>query len=303
MTTNSKQAPGSGGHGKKSRRSRGRRPRRGAAAGKSTIHEYATCDSCDALLRCIHAGADVNAADASGLSPLMHAVLSAKVNNVLALLEYGAAANEVAVLTEDIIVHHAAKRYTMDFSRLFSEHRFPPEYVRIPVTPLHLACMRGDLALIAVLLVNGANPRVVVRGPLPELYGAPADFYARFVGGLFPRDFLVNRESTADFLADCAEALDESAFRVYLHKTGVVNASSRSTCLAQVRRCAELLKRDLLGSPECDARGLHDEIIRICPDFPKMQKGGLSRSLNRFVEYAKSPMRKKYNGLEAINLV
>lgn len=303
MSTNSKQPPGQRGRGKKNRRSRGRRPRRGAAAGKSTIHEFATCDSCEPLLRCIHAGADVNAPDAAGLSPLMHAVLSAKVNNVLALLEYGAEVNEVAVLTEENIVHHAAARYTMDFSGLIREHHLPPEYVRIPVTPLHLACMRGDLLLIAVLLANGANPRVVVRGPLPELYGAPVDFYAHFVGGLFPSDFLMNRGSTADFLADCVDELDERVFRVYLHKGGMLSASSRATCISQVRQCAALLKTDLFGKAEDDWEHLPQRLAQVCPDFRELQKGGVSRSLNRFMEYAKSSIRRKYNSLEALNIV
>ncbi|MBQ3144766.1 MAG: hypothetical protein IJB89_09655 [Akkermansia sp.] len=204
MSTNSKQLPGPRGRRKKDRR-HGRRPRRGAAAGKITIHEFATCDSCEALLRCIQAGAAVNEVDASGLSPLLHAVLSAKVNNVLALLEYGAAVNAEAVLTRDVIVHQCAKRFTLDFSLLFLLHGRSLEGVRIPVTPLHLACMRGDLPLIYVLLANGANKRAVVQGPLPELCGSPLAFYTRFVRGIFPADFMLNRESTVDFLADWTE--------------------------------------------------------------------------------------------------
>lgn len=302
MLTNSKQPTGPRGRGKKGPR-RGRRPRRGAAAGKSTIHEFATCDSCEPLLRCIHAGADVAAADAAGLSPLMHAVLSAKVNNVLALLEYGAPVNETAVLTEDIIVHHAANRYTEEFSLLFWNHRRTLAGVRVPVTPLHLACMRGDLPLIYALLANGANPNSAVQGPLSELCGKPADFFSRFSGQKYPQGFLVERETTLDFLSDHVEDMDERVFRIYLHKSGMLSASSRATCVSQVRKCETLLHRDLFGNAEDDLVQLSERVVQESPGFSGIQKGGVARSLNRFIEYVKSSMRCKYNSLEALSVL
>ena len=302
MLANSKQPTGPRGRGKKGHR-RGRRPRRGAATGKSTIHEFATCDSCEALLRCIHAGADVAAADAAGLSPLMHAVLSAKVNNVLALLEYGAPVNETAVLTEDIIVHHAANRYTEEFSLLFWNHRRTLAGVRVPVTPLHLACMRGDLPLIYALLANGANPNFAVQGPLSELCGKPADFFSRFSGQKYPQGFLVERETTLDFLSDHVEDMDERVFRIYLHKSGMLSASSRSTCVSQVRKCEALLHRDLFGNAEDDLAQLSERLVQESPGFTGIQKGGVARSLNRFIEYVKSSMRCKYSGLEALSVL
>lgn len=302
MSTNSKQLPGPRGRRKKDRR-HGRRPRRGAAAGKSSIHEFATCDSCEALLRCIQAGADVAAADAAGLSPLMHAVLSAKVNNVLALLEYGAPVNETAVLTEDIIVHHAANRYTEDFSLLFWNHRRTLAGVRVPVTPLHLACMRGDLPLIYALLANGANPNSAVQGPLSELCGKPADFFARFSGQKYPQGFPVERETTLDFLSDHVEDMDERVFRIYLHKSGMLSASSRATCVSQVRKCETLLHRDLFGNAEDELAQLSERLVQESPGFSGIQKGGVARSLNRFIEYVKSSMRCKYSGLEALSVL
>ena len=302
MLANSKQPTGPSGRGKKGHR-RGRRPRRGAAAGKSTIHEFATCDSCEALLRCIHAGADVAAADAAGLSPLMHAVLSAKVNNVLALLEYGAPVNETAVLTEDSIVHHAANRYTEDFSLLFWNHRRTLAGVRVPVTPLHLACMRGDFPLIYALLANGANPNSAVQGPLSELCGKPADFFSRFSGQKYPQGFPVERETTLDFLSDHVEDMDERVFRIYLHKSGMLSASSRATCVSQVRKCETLLHRDLFGNAEDDLAQLSERLVQESPGFSGIQKGGVARSLNRFIEYVKSSMHCKYNSLEALSVL
>ena len=300
MLANSKQPTGPSGRGKKGHR-RGRRPRRGAAAGKSTIHEFATCDSCEPLLRCIHAGADVAAADAAGLSPLMHAVLSAKVNNVLALLEYGAEVNAETVLTPHVMNHQCAKRFSTDFKLLL--HGLSPERWLVPVTPLHLACLCWELPMIAVLLANGANPRAEVQGPTPDFCGTPLDFFARFSKGLFPKDFMLNRESTVDFLADFAEELDARVFRIYLHRCGMVSASSRATCVSQVNRCAAKAKTDLFGNTEPESLCRSEQLLRTMDGFSEWQKGGVARSLSRFMEYAKSPIRQKYNSLEALSVL
>ena len=241
--------------------------------------------------------------DADGLSPLMHAVLSAKLNNVLALLEYGAEVNAVTELSDDIIVNKSAKRYTEECSLLFMKHHRSMEGVRIPVTALHLACMRGDLPLIYGLLANGANPHVVVQGPLPELCGTPRDFYARFAEGLFPRDFLMNQASTEDFLADCWEDIDVRVFRIYLHKSGMVNASSRATCITHIRRCAALLGGDLFGNTQQESLHMAEQELRSLHGFSECQKGGVARSIKRFMEYTKSSMRQKYNRLDALGLV
>ena len=282
------------------RRPRGRKPRRGAAAGKSSIHEFATCDSAAPLLQCIHNGAEVNAVDEDGITPLVHALLSGRLNNVLALLEYGAEVNGCYVLTYPVIENKSAGRYRTDVRMLYISHGMALETARIPVTPLHLACMRGDLRLIYALLANGADPQAEVQGPLPEFCGKPADFYARFEGGYYPADFLSNRESTVDFLADCVAEVDESVFRIYLHKTGVLNVSSRATCISQVRGCAALAEMDLFGNAVIDSQLLRERILRGCPDFLSVQKGGMARSLNRFLEYAVSSTRKKYNSLECL---
>ncbi len=114
---------------------------------------------------------------------------------------------------------------------------------------------------------------------------------------------MLNRESTVDFLADWAEVIDERVFRVYLHRCGMQSASSRATCVSQVRKCEILLQRDLFGNTEDDVEQLPQRLAQVCSGFRGLQKGGLAGSLNRFMEYAKSSMRKKYNSLEAINLV
>lgn len=300
MMNNSKLQPGLRGRGKKGHR-RGRRPRRGAAVGKSTIHEFATCDSCEPLLRCIHAGADVNAPDAAGLSPLMHAVLSVKVNNVLALLEYGADVNVETVLTQHVMVHQCAKRFRTDFKLLL--HGLSPERWLVPVTPLHLACLCWELPMIAVLLANGANPRAEVQGPIPDFCGTPLDFFARFSKGIFPKDFMLNRESTVDFLADYADKIDERVFRIYLHGSGMVSASSRATCVSQVNQCAAKVKTDLFGNTDSESLRRSEHLLRVMDGFSEWQKGGVARSLSRFMEYAKSSTRCKYNGLEVLGVV
>lgn len=283
-----------------SKRRRGRKPRRGSAAGKSTLQEFATCNSWNALLRCVHAGCDVNEADADGLTPLMHAVLSGKVKNTLALAEYGAAVNQAAVLTQDIIAHKTATRYRDEFNLVASFHHSSLQGMWFSLTPLHLACMRGDLALIYVLLANGANPRAEVQGPFPEFCGTPLDFYRTFVSGVFPADFMQNQESTADFLGDCIEAVDASAFQIYLHRLGMGNDSSRMTCMAHIHHCEAQLGDALIGDMEPDSVSRKVQALMSIPGFSGLQKGGVAKSLERFLQYAQSSMRQKYSHLELL---
>ncbi len=282
------------------KRRRGRKPRRGSAAGKSSLHEFATCNSWNALLRCIHAGSGVNESDADGLTPLMHAVLSGKVRNTLALAEYGADVNQPAVLTQDIIAHKTALRYRDEFNLVASFHHSSLQGMLFSLTPLHLACMRGDFSLIYVLLANGANPRAEVQGPFPEFCGTPLDFYRTFVSGVFPSDFMQNQESTADFLGDCIDTVDASAFQIYLHRQGMSNDSSRMTCMAHIHRCETLLGDALLGDMELDSVRRKVQSLMSQPEVRVLHKGGVAKSLKRFLQYAQSPMRQKYSCLELL---
>ena len=276
---------------------------RGCAPG--SVSACATLRSSRQLLSCLRQGGDVHSVDTFGLSPLFRAVMAGSVDNVLALAEYGAEVNQVAVVTLQIL--RAAALYRIN------EHLGLQGATAIPfeapffLTPLHLAALSGSAECIQVLCCNGADAHACVSGPLPSLSGTPLEFCARFL----PQDTDQERETRLRCLAAFQgigfSDLDKVVFRLFLHKVHGASPSTIDTRVAQIQRCESLLRSLFVSQRVFLFRNMDVEMLqkmqlalRQMEQFQLLnlrQHGGMENALDDFISYAKSSMRKKYSAL------
>lgn len=243
--------------------------------------------------------------DTFGLSPLYRAVMAGSVDNVLALAEYGAEVNQVAVVTLQIL--RAAALYRIN------EHLGLQGATAIPfdapffLTPLHLAALSGSAECIQVLRCNGADPHARVEGPLPQLSGSPLDFCARFIPEATESECEQKLRCVAAFWSGKGAALDKKVFRLYLHKVHGASLSTVDTRVAQIQRCENLLRSLFVSQRVFLFRNMDVEMLqkmqlalRQMEQFQLLnlrQHGGMENALSDFISYAKSSLRKKYNAL------
>lgn len=243
--------------------------------------------------------------DTFGLSPLFRAVMAGSVDNVLALAEYGAEVNQVAVVTLQIL--RAAALYRIN------EHLGLQGATAIPfeapffLTPLHLAALSGSAECIQVLRCNGADPHARVEGPLPQLSGSPLDFCARFIPEATESECEQKLRCVAAFWSGKRAALDKKVFRLYLHKVHGASLSTVDTRVAQIQRCENLLRSFFVSQRVFLFRNMDVEMLqkmqlalRQMEQFQLLnlrQHGGMENALDDFISYAKSSMRQKYSAL------
>lgn len=277
----------------------------GSGCVPGSVSACATLRSSRQLLTCLRQGGDVHSVDAFGLSPLFRAVMADSVDNVLALAEYGAEVNQVAMVTLRILRKAALYR--------INEHLGLQGATAIPfdapffLTPLHLAALSGSAECIQILLSNGADAHAGVSGPLPSLSGTPFEFCDRFL----PQDTEQERETRLRCLAAFQgigfSDLDKEVFRLFLHRIRNASSSTIDTRVAQIQRCESLLRPLLKHQRAFLFRNMNVEHIEQMRNtlqqmeqfqlLNERQHGGLGNALADFILYAKNSMRQKYNSL------
>lgn len=134
-------------------------------------------------------GADPDMADAGGITPLLLAIMSNRVDHARLLLDHGASLKAVTPL------HIAALAKRPKMAQLFLEHGADVNAISGEgVTPLHLSALRGDFKTTQLLLNHGAD--INARTDTGE---TPLDYTVKS-RGLFLSVVTRGRHRVADFL-------------------------------------------------------------------------------------------------------
>lgn len=284
---------------------RGRRPSRGSLSGGCALGSVAACatlPSSRQLLSCIRQGGDIHAVDEYGWSPLTRAVMAGVADNVLVLAEYGAEVNRLERVTLHAL--KAAARYRINEHLGLGQATSIPRDMPFFLTPLHLAALSGDAESIWVLLCNGADIHVRVKGPLPQLCGSPVEFCSRFLPQESELEIEEKRRCLAVFRGTEWVDLDKKVFRLFLHKVCKSSSSTIDTRMAQIRRCEDMLQA--LFPQQRVFLFLNNDVVLLQQMQHLLQQteqfqlqnlrqhGGLGKALNDFVSFAKSHTRLKY---------
>ncbi|KAF8771311.1 Ankyrin repeat domain-containing protein 50 [Argiope bruennichi] len=109
-------------------------------------------------------GADVNARDLQGLTPLMKACRNSQaVETVNLLISYGANVNAASIEDGKTALHYAVLLGNLEIVQILVYNgaivNFPMERTRPP--PLYYAVLRGDVAILEFLLDSGADINTV----------------------------------------------------------------------------------------------------------------------------------------------
>ncbi len=134
-------------------------------AKRSALHLAAMAGEWEEVIVLIEHGADLNAVDSDGMTPLMAAVVAGQVETALELIRQGV---DVNVSTDSgwTALHAAARRGDTEVVRALCDagvdvNARVTEKLMCGMTPLHLA---GTVATASALLAAGADPSAVDDG-------------------------------------------------------------------------------------------------------------------------------------------
>lgn len=163
--------------------------------GETPLHLAASKTRADMVKMLVARGADVDAADVEGLTPLMWATRVANLGSARALIALGAwldvfsaaalglrdAVNEMIAADPTLAnapmngwrrftpLHFAAARGQVSVAQLLlSKEADVNSRDNLGITPLHLAAVQGHLEVVQLLMATGANPNAAsVEGRTP----------------------------------------------------------------------------------------------------------------------------------------
>lgn len=139
-------------------------------------------------------GADVNVQDNHDkMTPLLESVSRNHPEIVRLLLQHGANPNHQTSLQRKTPLHLAVEQRNEDIVRLLLEHgRADPNRIARKLkhewTPLDLACRHGAVAMVRLLLENGADPNIQ-----PRFTGQTSLHYAAYKGNEVALQLLLNK--------------------------------------------------------------------------------------------------------------
>lgn len=137
-----------------------------STASADVIHFVAGEAAPGELARTLEKGADINARDSSGMTPLMHAALKGNVDNVRFLLKAKADIAAVDSLDRDALDCALLTGQLSAARALIEAGAYVDRMYAMGQTRLTMAALRGDIATVHLLLLEGADPQKKSRDGL-----------------------------------------------------------------------------------------------------------------------------------------
>ena len=132
--------------------------------GKTPLHNAVKEGHVEIVKLLLEHGANPNAQDDGGLTPLHSAAFHGYVEIVKLMLEHGANPNAKTILGHTPL-HIAVQEGYVEIVKLLLEHRADPNAKdNIGRTPLHYAAQEGCVDVVRILLERGADPWIADNG-------------------------------------------------------------------------------------------------------------------------------------------
>ncbi|KAI9660882.1 MAG: hypothetical protein M1821_009209 [Bathelium mastoideum] len=129
--------------------------------GDTSLHTAVRSDDAELVASLVHFGAEINATNKTGMSPLTLAVALGRLNVARVLLNLKADLNAVKIKTGTTVLHYAAWSGEAEIVQILRDPGATVDLQdHIGRTPLHYAADCGYAKVVALLLDMGANPNI-----------------------------------------------------------------------------------------------------------------------------------------------